>query len=65
MRIRKREKGRGLEIRDAADKVVSNRENPVAAVADYSDTIGRGEMRPVRSSGRCNDVTTLGRTEEH
>ncbi|KYN08686.1 Transcription factor Sp3, partial [Cyphomyrmex costatus] len=55
----------GLEIRDTTDKIVSNRENPVAAVADYGDTIGRGEMRPVRSSRRCNDVTTLERTEEH
>lgn len=58
----KKRKGRGLEIRDATDKIVSNRENPVAAVADYGDTIGSGEMRPVHSSGRRNDVTTLERT---
>lgn len=52
------ERGADLEIRDATDKMVSNRENPLAAVADYGDTIGRGETRPVHSSGQRNDVTT-------
>jgi len=62
----KGKKRRGLEIRDATNKIVSNRENLVAAVADYGDTIGRGEIHPVHSSGRCNDVTTLERrTQEH